>query len=393
VRFYVLSMPHPWEHINKPVPFAGQSTELYQKTLEATIEHAKVAEDYGFEGIFFSEQHGDIEGSLEVTSNPILLDLLIATHTERIMVGQLGNVLPVANPLLVADQLAQLDQMTKGRVLAGFTRGNSPRWVDSFGQQIGMRATRSDKSEADERNLRALIEAWEVIKLAWTQDTFSFKGEFWEFPAPGTKWSYPPTKEWGKGVDADDNQLELGIAPKPYQSPHPRIFAPMSGRATTQKFWATQGATCVSLAPNMDLNKGLLNIYHQHAEQEGRHPKRGDGLIVGGSYTIASTEAEAKRRTEEWKAWDEKYFGCPPFNLPHPINFNGTPDQIVEQIGAMHEDLGVEEFIIMDYYGAPHGYEVSLEMLHLFGSEVLPQLDGVSTDPGSAYRDRVAETV
>jgi alkanesulfonate monooxygenase SsuD/methylene tetrahydromethanopterin reductase-like flavin-dependent oxidoreductase (luciferase family) len=368
---------------------AGQRTDMYQRTLEATIEHAKVAEDHGFEGIFFSEQHGDIEGSLEVTSNPILLDLLVASHTERIMVGQLGNVLPVANPLLVADQLAQLDQITKGRVLAGFTRGNSPRWVDSFGQQLGMRATRSDKSEGDERNLRALIEAWEVIKLAWTQETFSFQGEFWTFPAPGTKWTYPATKKYGRGVDDDDNQFELGIAPRPFQDPHPRIFAPMSGRATTQKFWATQGATCVSLAPNMDLNKGLLKIYADHAEHEGIPHKRGQGLVVGGSCTIAADETEAKRRTEEWKEWDETYFGCPPFNLPHPINFHGTPDQVVDQIGQMHEELGVDEFIIMDYYGAPHGYEVSLEMLHLFGSEVLPQLDGVSTGAPSGERKAV----
>jgi alkanesulfonate monooxygenase SsuD/methylene tetrahydromethanopterin reductase-like flavin-dependent oxidoreductase (luciferase family) len=376
MRCFILSMPFPWEHIDKPVPMAGQRTDLYQRTLEATIEHAQVAEHYGFEGIFFSEQHGDIEGCLEITSNPVLLDLLVACSTERIMVGQLGNVLPVSNPLQVADQVAQLDQMTKGRVLAGFTRGNSPRWVDHYGQHLQMRATRSDKSEADERNLRALIEAWEIIKLAWTSDTFSYEGEFWSFPTADTKWPYPATKTYGKGVDEDDNQIELGIAPKPYQTPHPRIFAPMSGRATTQKFWATQGATCVSLAPNMDLNKGLLKIFAEHAEQSGRDPRPGEGLMVGGSYTIAGNAAEAKRRTEEWKRWDRSYYGCPPVNLPHPINFNGTPDQVVDQIGAIHEELGVEEFIVMDYFGAPHGYDVSLEMLHLFGSEVLPQLNG-----------------
>jgi alkanesulfonate monooxygenase SsuD/methylene tetrahydromethanopterin reductase-like flavin-dependent oxidoreductase (luciferase family) len=384
MKFFILSLPFPWEHLNKPVRMAGKRTDLYQRSMEALVEHAKIADRCGFEGMFFSEQRGNVEGIPEVTANPILLDLFIAQHTERLKVGQLGNVLPAHNPLHVADQIAQLDQLTKGRVLCGFARGNTSRWVDAYGQQLDIKATRSDKGEADERNMRAFKESWEIIKTAWTQDTFSFDGEFWKFPVPGTKWTYPPSKDWGEAVDDDDNLLGVGIAPGCYQKPYPRIFGPMGGRTATVRFWAGEGATIVSLAPSDDFNQGMLNVYAEGAREAGREVRRGEGVIIGGSYAIGDTEARAKARADEFREWDTRYYGVPPYNLPHPLGFNGTPAQIVDQIGGLNERLGIEEFIIMDNFGAPHGYEAAQEMLELFGTEVIPQLRGSDTEPAAA---------
>jgi alkanesulfonate monooxygenase SsuD/methylene tetrahydromethanopterin reductase-like flavin-dependent oxidoreductase (luciferase family) len=51
-------------------------------------------------------------------------------QTKRICVGQLGIVLPAANPIRVAEDIAMLDQMTGGRANAGFARGYQRRWVD-----------------------------------------------------------------------------------------------------------------------------------------------------------------------------------------------------------------------------------------------------------------------
>src|SRR4051794_29607499 len=191
MRFFLFINPYCWPDKDTRIPMAAKRTDLYQATLDVLFEHAEIADRLGFEGIFFSEQHGNIEGIPEVTANPILLDLAVAYRTERIKVGQLGNTVTVSNPLHVADQVAHLDQLTKGRAMTGFARGNTPRWADQYGQHIPMRAAASDKSEADERNLRALMECWQIIKLAWTQDTFSFDGEFWKFPIPDTKWPYP----------------------------------------------------------------------------------------------------------------------------------------------------------------------------------------------------------
>ena len=373
MRFYLMFNPFTWPDRDTRATFSGRDTDLYQASFDLLIEHAQIADRLGFEGIFFSEQHGNVEGVPEVTANPILLNLAVANATKRIKVGQLGNTLPVANPLLVADMIAQLDQLTKGRVLAGFTRGNTARWADQYGQHIPMGATRSDKSEADERNLRALKECWEIIKLAWTQDTFSFDGEFWKFPVPGTKWPYPPTKEWGgNAVDENDNLLEIGIAPGPYQVPHPRIFAPMSARSDTVRYWAREGATIMCLTSSDDMIEGMLNVYADEAASVGRATRRGEGIIVGGNYAIARDEATATERAAINAAWDSEIYGVPPYNLKHPMGLNGTPQQIIDQISKLHERHGVEEILVLHQFPAPLGKDISTEMLEIFGSEVLP---------------------
>lgn len=379
MKFYILANPFCWSHKDEPRRMAATSTDAYQKLLEGLKAQAQAADRLGFEGMMFSEQHGNLEGVPETTNNPILLDCFIGAHTTRLKVGQIGCVLPVSNPLLVAEEIAQLDQMTQGRALAGFSRGNTSRWVDQFGQLNGVVSARSDHSESDERNLRAFTEAWNIIKLAWTEDSFSFEGEFWTYPVPGTKWPYPATKKWGTGVDSDDNLLSVGVVPKPYQKPYPRIFAPISGRTAIVRICARDSASVVSFAAKDDFNAAMLDIYSKEAANAGRQTKRGEGLVVAGSLAIATDPATATRYYDEHAEWYSLYYAVPPYNLATARAFVGTPDQIVDQIGQISEAQGVEEFMILSNIGAPHGYEESLEMLELFGTDVIPQLSGAPT--------------
>jgi alkanesulfonate monooxygenase SsuD/methylene tetrahydromethanopterin reductase-like flavin-dependent oxidoreductase (luciferase family) len=381
MRFYIMANPFCWSHKDEPRRLGGRSTDAYQAMLEGLAEQAKVADALGFEGMFFSEQHGNLEGVPEVTNNPVLLDWFVASQTQRLKVGQLGLVLPVSNPLLVAEEIAQLDQMSKGRVLAGFSRGNTVRWVDQFGQLNGMRSAASDKSEADERNLRAFIEAWHIIKLAWTQDAFSYEGEFWNYPVEGSKWPFPATKEWGTGVDSDDNLTAVGVVPRPYQDPYPRVFSPITSRAAMVKLWAAEGNSVVSFAGNDEFNGGMLRLYAEHADAAGRATEHGEGLVLGGSLAIAADESTAKQRAGEFAEWYDAHYNCPPYNLPHGRSWGGTPQQIIDQIGGIYDRLGVEEFMVLSNVGGPHGFGPGLEMLELFGSEVIPALSAGSARP------------
>ena len=82
-------------------------------------EQIKLADELGYDSVSFTEHHFHIEG-FEVSNNPVLLDLYFAMQTKRIKVGQLGIVLPAANPIRVAEDIAMLDHMTGGRAVAGF---------------------------------------------------------------------------------------------------------------------------------------------------------------------------------------------------------------------------------------------------------------------------------
>src|SRR5260370_5977078 len=102
--------------------------------LKELTELVKLADDLGYDSVSFTEHHFHIEG-FELSNNPVLLDLYVALQTKRIRVGQLGIVLPAANPIRVAEDIAMLDQMTGGRACAGFSRGYQRRWGDVMAQQ------------------------------------------------------------------------------------------------------------------------------------------------------------------------------------------------------------------------------------------------------------------
>ena len=101
---------------------------------------------------------------------PLFWDYFVAQHTKKMRVGQVGMNLTVVNPIQLAENIAMLDHFTNGRVFAGFSRGNTPRWTATFGQHIDVTATESDKSAADQRNRAVFYENWKIVKALWTQD-------------------------------------------------------------------------------------------------------------------------------------------------------------------------------------------------------------------------------
>ncbi len=199
---------------------AGQRTDLYQRMLKNLVEQAQYADETGYYGFGFSEHHLSIEG-ITVSNNPAMLDLYIATHTKRINVGELGFVLPAHDPLRVASDIAVLDQMSQGRAYAGFVRGIQERWLNTFGQHVSpaLADNVTDLNAHTQARAQLFAESITIIRKAFTSDTFSFNGEFWQIPAPRIKWSGAPvTREVGKGLDADNRLVEVGIAPRCYNN-------------------------------------------------------------------------------------------------------------------------------------------------------------------------------
>ena len=163
--------------------------ELYQKMLKELTELIKLADDLGYNSVSFTEHHFHIEG-FELSNNPVLLDLYFAMQTKRIRVGQLGIVLPAANPIHIAEDIAMLDHMTGGRACAGFARGYQRRWVDIMAQQThGVSGTLPHQhDDIDRVNREAFEENWQIIKKCWTEEMLTFDGKFWKVPAGATPW-------------------------------------------------------------------------------------------------------------------------------------------------------------------------------------------------------------
>jgi alkanesulfonate monooxygenase SsuD/methylene tetrahydromethanopterin reductase-like flavin-dependent oxidoreductase (luciferase family) len=93
---------------------AGLRPDLYQAMLREVSEQCRLADQLGYDSVSFTEHHFHVEG-FELSNNPVLLDLFIASQTTRLRVGQLGIVLPANNPIRVAEDIAMLDHMSGGR--------------------------------------------------------------------------------------------------------------------------------------------------------------------------------------------------------------------------------------------------------------------------------------
>jgi alkanesulfonate monooxygenase SsuD/methylene tetrahydromethanopterin reductase-like flavin-dependent oxidoreductase (luciferase family) len=110
----------------------GRNNECYQQMLDELRKLAVFADEAGFDVFATTEHHFHSEG-YETSVAPLLLYADLAARTQRIKFSPLGLVLPSWDPIRVAEELAVLDHLTKGRVYAGFARGYQDRWVNVLG--------------------------------------------------------------------------------------------------------------------------------------------------------------------------------------------------------------------------------------------------------------------
>jgi alkanesulfonate monooxygenase SsuD/methylene tetrahydromethanopterin reductase-like flavin-dependent oxidoreductase (luciferase family) len=146
-----------------------------------TLELADAAEAWGVDGVWLGEIH--FNPSRSVQSAPIALASFIAARTRRVRVGTAVQVLPLGNPLRIAEEVATVDHLSEGRFDFGIGRSGSPRAYDALGIPY---------AESQGR----FQEALEIILEAWKGEPFSHAGKFYRFE-------------------------NATVSPRPYQHPHP----------------------------------------------------------------------------------------------------------------------------------------------------------------------------
>jgi len=114
----------------------------------------------GWDSIWFTEHHLNHEG-MDACPNPLMFGADIAARTKQIRIGQAANIIPFWNPLRVAEDIAVLDQMSKGRVEVGLGRGVYGR------EAIHMNLEADLKDQA--KNFRLVRESLDIMKKAWTE--------------------------------------------------------------------------------------------------------------------------------------------------------------------------------------------------------------------------------
>ena len=163
----------------------------YYRDYIAQLQHA---DSLGFDGICVNEHHCNAYGLMP---SPNLMASILTQTTSNAALIVLGNSLALYQPpLRVAEEMAMLDIMSNGRLVAGFPVGTSMDTTFSYGQvPLQLRERHS--------------EAHDLIMKSWSErKPFAFNGKY-------TKLRY------------------VNIWPRPLQQPHPPVWIPGSGSLET----------------------------------------------------------------------------------------------------------------------------------------------------------------
>jgi alkanesulfonate monooxygenase SsuD/methylene tetrahydromethanopterin reductase-like flavin-dependent oxidoreductase (luciferase family) len=234
---------------------AGLRPELYDRMLDEIAEYARFADEAGYFGFGHPEHHLQIEG-FEMANDPRLMGMWLGQHSKRMRIITCGFVSTTHNPLRTAEDIATMDHMLGGRFGVGLVRGYQARWVENFKIRPELNAVGpwNKDSPADIANREYFGEFVDVVVKALTHRTFSHRGKYWNFPPEGmvNPHLHDVYRRLGQGVSADMHINEIGIAPRPLQTPHPPLYGGFAASMRTALFWAKYGGKPIVLTDNMD---------------------------------------------------------------------------------------------------------------------------------------------
>lgn len=155
-----------------------------QQRYEDTLRQVEVGDKLGFPAAWFAELH--FEPNYGVMPSPFLLVAAAAQRTQQIELGTAVSVLPLHEPLRLAEEVAMLDHLTGGRLRLGIGRGGIKQHYHGYNVPLTERKSRFD-------------EALAVLKRAWQPEPLCFEGEHFRYDS-------------------------MNVVPKPRQQPHPPLL-------------------------------------------------------------------------------------------------------------------------------------------------------------------------
>src|SRR5579863_791280 len=138
-------------HVGMCAIFQGVGTDLDADVYEAELPLLDLAEPLGFESIWTTEHHFT---RYQICPDVMQVLTYMAGRTKSILLGSAVVVLPWHNPLRLAEQIALLDTLSRGRLIVGFGRGTGKIEFETLG--IDMSESRGRFKEAAEAILDAL---------------------------------------------------------------------------------------------------------------------------------------------------------------------------------------------------------------------------------------------
>ena len=360
-----------------PYPLARKHFDV-DVAMHTYAEHLRAWEEMdrlGFDGVGFNEHHCSPYGLM---NSPNLMAAAAAQRTSRLKLLIYGNLLPLHQPLRLAEELAMIDCLSGGRLISGFARG-IPREYQVHHVPLAESRARFE-------------EAFEIVTRAWSEDVFSYSGRFWSYQ-------------------------DVAIWPRPVQQPHPPIWIPVTGSRESIEFAARHN---IPITPGLggagglrdDIIRYYADCLRSHGHQISPHhlslavtayiaDSKAQAIKEAGPYYLyfnrtlfshgnftetslaraagyASSTSTLYVRPENLRAAErprEDFRNMTMDDVARQAEYMpwGAPQEVAERIIAAAEQAGAGTVLISLNRGAmPH--EMFLEQIRRFAGQVLPAL-------------------
>jgi len=337
--------------------------QTQQQAFDNTLYAAELAETLGFDSIWLAERHFSPPGSSalipSIAASPLLLATAIAMRTSRVRIGTAVLLLPLGHPVRLAEEVATLDHLSRGRLDLGIGRSSFPRAYTGYNVPY---------AESRER----FREYLDIMRLAWTQPQFSYTGAYYTC-------------------------TDLAVLPKPHQQPHP----PLHHAAATPDTFTAIGRAGLSLlvaligTPVSGLT-AMIELY-QSAWRAAGHPGRGEvrlRLPVYVAETLSRAQAEPRdsvmpyyerlrlgylQNAQQYEGRERTARAAELETLTYDEVLQervvfGSPKHVVERLRHVQQMVGLSGFIIEPNVGGIIAPELVDHSLKLFTQDVVPYL-------------------
>ena len=341
------------------------------------VEWARTADSLGYDTMWLTEHHFQYEG-YEVLPNLILFGQHLAGQTKNLRLGQMFNVVPQWNPLRLAEDFAIADIITGGRMEFGVGRGTVPREAWPLGTVVAS-GDNDMSAEHDRINRQIFEESLEIIKRAWTNERFSFRGEHFTLPADDIP---------DRGSNVDD----LTLIPRPERPID--IYQPVTSPETIE-YVPRAGHKAVYWLQNADSQLDKWNKFAKIRDDMGKPVAPGDDRCLVLNVHVGKTREEAMKkgkpghdefcrflspygRFSSYRNLDGSkvaFDHCPTVqeSIDQKIQAIGSVDDVVDTIGFWRELLDLKHLIIFfDFPGLTR--QEMKDQLHMVAEEVMPKL-------------------
>ena len=335
----------------------AETPEKDEQVIDECLAEAKLCDELGMEVLWLAEHHFD--GNCAYV-DPVSFAAALAVTTKQIKIGFAVAQMSLHHPVRMAEQMAMIDNISKGRLIVGLGRGTAHNIYDYRGYGL-------DPAEAQER----LLESEEIMIKSWTTENLEHHGKYWDLWLPI-------------------------LRPACYTKPHPFMIRACSGEASMLDM-ARHGKPFLMNVQTDEVTKHRMDLYRQTMRATGFNDAHVaaavDDTWVWRNIFLADTDAEAERigvplfeeqrehrakmrnrilaERGESMAKPGETGAAPARNVTEHSLICGSPATVAERLAKI-DAIGVGGIILQFRLGSS-SYDIVENSVRLFMEQVAPE--------------------